>query len=143
MSVAFTLSSGVFAQEKMDKKMDKNMDHNMGMKKDCVMMEDGKMMVMKGGNTMAMDKDMKMSNGTMVMTNGTVKMKNGKTMMMKDGDCMYGSAGIVDQSPPVLADHVMPEKFDQFAPDKKTTLNEANNQYCLPYKIKVVQIFGD
>jgi hypothetical protein len=81
MAVAFTLSSGVFAQEKMDKKM--------GMKKDCVMMEDGKMMMMKGGNTMAMDKDMKMSNGTMVMTNGTVKMKSGKTMMMKDGDCMY------------------------------------------------------
>jgi hypothetical protein len=47
------------------------------------------MMVMKGGNTMAMDKDMKMSNGTMVMTDGTVMVKNGKTMMMKDGDCVY------------------------------------------------------
>jgi hypothetical protein len=89
LAVAFTLSSGVFAQDKTDKKMDKNMDHKMGMKKDCVMMEEGKMMIMKGGNSMAMDKDMKMSNGTMVMTNGTVKMKNGKTMMMKDGDCMY------------------------------------------------------
>ncbi len=90
--VAFTLSAGVFAQdktEKMDHKMDKKMDGKMGMKKDCVMMEDGKMMVMKGGNTMAMDKDMKMTNGTMVMSDGTVKMENGKTMMMKDGDCMY------------------------------------------------------
>ena len=81
MAVAFTLSLGVFAQEKMDKKM--------GMKKDCVMMEGGKMMVMKGGNTMAMDKDMTLPNGTMVMTDGTVKTKDGKTMMMKDGDCVY------------------------------------------------------
>ena len=46
------------------------------------------MMVMKGGNTMAMDKDMTMSNGTMVMTDGTVKMKSGKTMMLKEGYCV-------------------------------------------------------
>jgi hypothetical protein len=85
LAVAFTLSLGVFAQDKTDKKM----DQKMGMKKDCVMMEDGKMMVMKGDNSVAMDKDMKMSNGTIVMTDGTVKIKDGKTMMMKDGDCVY------------------------------------------------------
>ncbi|HLL44957.1 MAG TPA: DUF6799 domain-containing protein, partial [Segetibacter sp.] len=61
---AFTLSAGVFAQDKTEK-MDKKMDHNMGMMKDCIMMEDGKMMVMKGGSTMAMDKEMTMKNGTM------------------------------------------------------------------------------
>ncbi len=88
LAIAFSLSAGAFAQDKMDK-MDKKMDHKMGMKKNCVMMEDGKMMVMKGGKSMMMSKDMKMTNGTMVMTNGSVKMKNGKTMMMKNGDCMY------------------------------------------------------
>lgn len=58
------------------------------MKKDCVMMKDGKMMQMKDGKTMTMDEDMTMSNGTMVMKDGTVKMKDGKTMMMKEGQCM-------------------------------------------------------
>ncbi len=86
--LAFSLGTGAFAQDKMDK-MDHKMDKKMGMKKDCVMMEGGKMMVMKDGSTTAMDADMKMKNGSTVMTDGTVKMKNGKTMMMKDGDCMY------------------------------------------------------
>jgi hypothetical protein len=62
--------------------------HKDKMSKDCVMMEDGKMMSMMGGKTMMMDKDMTMKNGTTVMTDGTVKMKDGKTMMLKDGDCV-------------------------------------------------------
>lgn len=66
---------------------DKN-KHKDKMSKDCVMMEDGKMMSMMGGKTMMMDKDMTMKNGTMVMTDGTVKMKDGKTMMLKNGDCV-------------------------------------------------------
>lgn len=75
-----------FAQEKkMDSKTGK-MGHKM---KDCVMMKDGKMMVEKGGKTMAMDKTMTMSNGTMVMPDGSVKMKDGTTKMLKDGDCVY------------------------------------------------------
>lgn len=79
VSILF-LTISVNAQSKM-------MHHKMGMK-NCVMMKDGKMMVMKDGNTMMMDKDMTMSNGTMVMTDGNVKMKNGKMMMLKEGDCV-------------------------------------------------------
>ena len=56
--------------------------------KDCCMMKDGKMMVMKNGKTMPMTKDMVMKNGTKCMTNGECKMKDGKKMMMKEGDCM-------------------------------------------------------
>jgi hypothetical protein len=87
----FTLSTAVLqAQEKMEKSKSKmhhdGMEHKM---KDCVMMKDGKMMVMKGGNTMDMSQDMTLTNGTTVATDGTVKMKNGKTMKMKDGDAMY------------------------------------------------------
>ena len=63
--------------------------HHMGMKKDCVMMKDGKMMTMKGGKTMAMDQDMTMTNGTTVSTDGTVKMSDGSTKQLKDGDCVY------------------------------------------------------
>jgi hypothetical protein len=105
LMVASTLSIGLFAQTGKDKKMDKmehsgkmdkmdKMDHagmgtmHKGMR-DCVMMEDGKMMVMKGGKTMQMDKEMTLQNGTMVMSDGSVKMKNGKTAMLKNGDCVY------------------------------------------------------
>lgn len=54
--------------------------------KDCVVMQDGKMMSMHMGAKMAMDKDMTMTNGTMVMTDGTVKMKDGTTKMLKNGE---------------------------------------------------------
>ena len=56
--------------------------------KDCCMMKNGKMMVMKDGKTMPMTKDMVMTNGTKCMKNGECIMKDGKKMMMKDGDCM-------------------------------------------------------
>ena len=68
------------------------MHHKMmqgGKMKDCIMMHGGMPMVMKGGQTMMMDQQMTLSNGTVVMTDGTVKMKDGKTKMMKDGDCIY------------------------------------------------------
>lgn len=61
---------------------------NATMMKDCCMMKDGKMMVMKNGKTMPMEKDMMMKNGTKCMTNGECTMKDGKKMMMKNGDCM-------------------------------------------------------
>jgi hypothetical protein len=92
--VACTLSSAIFAQTDKDTKMD-DMKHSEKMAKgsmkmkDCVMMEDGKMMVMKNGENMAMNEDMTMKNGTTVRKDGTVKMKDGKTMMLKDGDCVF------------------------------------------------------
>ena len=91
---AFFLTTGLFAQNTQDKKTD-NQEHSEKMAKgdmkmkDCVMMENGKMMVMKNGQDMAMDQDMTMKNGTMVMKDGTVKMKDGKTSMLKDGECVY------------------------------------------------------
>ena len=51
-------------------------------------MKDGKMMVMKDGKTMPMEKDMVMKNGTKCMTNGECIMKDGSKMMMKNGDYM-------------------------------------------------------
>jgi hypothetical protein len=58
--------------------------------KDCVMMKDGKMMVMKGGMSMMMMSDSTFKNGTMVMKDGTVKMKDGTTHLLKDGECVIG-----------------------------------------------------
>ncbi len=94
--VASALSSGVFAQEKMDDKMqmDKK-EQKMDMKKDHLMMMDGKMQMQKDGKTMPMDKDMTLTNGTQVMKDGMCKMKNGTTMTMKNGDMidMNGKMG--------------------------------------------------
>ena len=56
--------------------------------KDCCMMKDGKMMQMKAGKMMPMEKDMTMKNGTKCMTNGECIMKNGKKMKMKEGECI-------------------------------------------------------
>ena len=91
--VAFSLGSAAQDNKMQNNKMqdnkmqDSKMD-NAKMDKDHVGMHDGKMMVMKDGKKMPMDKDMTMGNGTMVTTTGMVKMKDGKTMQMKDGDRM-------------------------------------------------------
>ena len=58
--------------------------------KDCIMMKDGKMEVMKGGMSMMMMNDSTFKNGTMVMKDGTVKMKDGTTHMLKDGEYVIG-----------------------------------------------------
>ncbi len=95
--VAVLFTAGVYAQaeksatksntttEQTKTTMHNDMHHDM---KDCVMMKDGKMWMMKGGKTMPMTSEMKMSNGNTVTTNGEVMMADGNKMMMKNGDCM-------------------------------------------------------
>ncbi len=78
-----------------DRSADTTTRHHMGKMdkmnkmKDCVVMENGNMMVMKNGETTPMSQDMTMTNGTVVMTNGSVKMKDGKTMQLKNDECVY------------------------------------------------------
>ncbi len=56
---------------------------------DGVMMQDGKMMMMKDGKAAGpMENSMTMSDGTIVMGDGTVKMKDGTEAHMKDGQMM-------------------------------------------------------
>ena len=57
--------------------------------KDCVMMHDGKVMVMKGGQHTPLTQQMNFSNGSSVMPDGTMKMPDGNTHMLKNGDCVY------------------------------------------------------
>jgi hypothetical protein len=64
--------------------------HSMGGKmKDCVMMMNGKVMVMKGGQHTTLTQQMTLPNGTVVMPDGTVKMTNGTTRMLKNDECIY------------------------------------------------------
>jgi len=85
--VASALSSGVFAQEHKMEDMDKK-EQKMDMKKDHVMMMDGKMKMVKDGKEMPMEKEMTMGNGTKVMADGMCTKKDGTTMTMKNGDMM-------------------------------------------------------
>ncbi len=56
------------------------------MKSDCIMMQNGKMVMTKDGKNTPMSKDVTLQNGTVCMINGTCKMKDGTTMKMKEGD---------------------------------------------------------
>jgi hypothetical protein len=85
--IAFTVSASVFAQDKME--TSNKMENMHGKMQDCVMMENGRMMVLKGGKQMAMANDMTLANGTIVMKDGHVTTKSGKTMMLKNGQCVY------------------------------------------------------
>ena len=71
--------------------------------KDCCMMKDGKMMFMKDGKTIPMEKDMTMKNGTKCMTNGECIMKDGKKMQMIEGECMDMS-GKMDECSMMMKD---------------------------------------
>ncbi len=63
--------------------------------KDCVMMKDGKMMVMKSGMTMMLMHDTTLGHGTMVMMDGNVKMKDGSMHMLKEGECVMPNGKVM------------------------------------------------
>ncbi len=97
-AVALTVSVAAFSQDSSTTRPmgGDSMHHKMGgmgmgmhKMKDCIMMENGTPMVMKGGQSMPLSQTMTLSNGSQVMSDGTVKMKNGSTKTMKDGDCIY------------------------------------------------------
>ena len=55
---------------------------------DGVMMTDGKMMVMKNGQTTRMSREMTMANGVKIMSNGTIIQKDGSRRRLKEGQHM-------------------------------------------------------
>ena len=64
---------------------------------DGVMMQNGKMMMMKDGKAMGpMQGGMTMSDGTKMMTDGTMMMKDGTKMHMKDGQTMTMDGKMMD-----------------------------------------------
>lgn len=65
------------------------LDQKVSGRNDCLVMKNGKMMLMKDSSTNVMETDMSMTNGTVVTTDGNVKLNNGKTILLKDEDCVY------------------------------------------------------
>ena len=68
-------------------------------KKDCVMMIDGQMYVVKDGTKTEMNKAIVMANGTKVLANGEVYLKDGQSLKLANGDCVYMN-GKIEKSKP-------------------------------------------
>ncbi|MFZ1118829.1 MAG: DUF6799 domain-containing protein [Candidatus Binataceae bacterium] len=68
---------------------------------DGVIMQGGKMMMMKAGKAMdPMTANMTMSNGAVVMPDGTVKLRDGQELHLKDGQMMMMDGTIMDGGKP-------------------------------------------
>jgi hypothetical protein len=83
--IVMTLALGVFAQDSTNAKNKMAPMQNM-QKHEGVMMQNGKLLMMKNGQTTQLTTDLTLDNGAVVMTNGTVKAKDGKTTVLKEGD---------------------------------------------------------
>jgi hypothetical protein len=70
-------------------------------------MRDGKMLVMKDGDTTPMEKDMVMSNGAIVTTDGKVKAKGIKTVSLKEGQIVQMDGTVRMTKPGMVRDHIM------------------------------------
>lgn len=79
---AITLSLGVFAQDSsMNNMASKHRQNHEG-----VIMKNGKLLMMKNGQTTQLTSDLTLDNGTVVMANGTVKSQDGTITTLKEGD---------------------------------------------------------
>ena len=68
---------------------------------DGVIMQGGKMMMMKAGKAMdPMTSSMTMSNGAVVMLDGTVKLPGGEALHLRDGQMMMMDGTIMDGGKP-------------------------------------------
>ena len=68
---------------------------------DGVIMQGGKMMMMKAGKAMdPMTASMTMSNGAVVMVDGTVKLPNGQELHLKNGQMVMMDGTIMDGGKP-------------------------------------------
>jgi hypothetical protein len=77
---AITLSLGVFAQDSTTNNMAPKQNH------EGVILKNGKLLMMKNGQTTQLTTDLTLDNGTVVMTNGSVKTKDGTVTILKEGD---------------------------------------------------------
>ena len=87
---AITLATGAFAQDSTNSTNNVTQNNNTQVHKkqnhDGVMMQNGKVTVMKNGQASPLTQDLVLANGTTVMADGRVKMKDGTTSTLQDGD---------------------------------------------------------
>ncbi|MBK5285131.1 MAG: hypothetical protein JJE25_06980 [Bacteroidia bacterium] len=141
-STVLLLSIGAIAQQDSS---NRNMNHDMNNNKmdnsvnhqpmdnshpDGVMMQNGKVMMVRNGKMTPMDHDMTMSNGTKVMSTGTILKKDGTKMMMKDGQHIDMSGNIMPMQNSRTETPVQPSQ----RPTEKNNLkpNRDKNMYLVP-----------
>jgi len=105
--VAIAITAGAYAQDgSTNRKMSpqdlnntqkQNLQNNPVDKShpDGVMMQNGKMMMVKNGQMTSLDHDMTMSNGTKIKSDGTCIKKDGTKKMMKEGQHMDMSGNMI------------------------------------------------
>ena len=59
-----------------------------GTRDDHLVMQDGRVMMMRRGETRPMDEELTMPDGTKIMIDGTVMMPDGTMRMMEEGETM-------------------------------------------------------
>lgn len=64
---------------------------------DGVMMQNGKMMVVKSGKMTSLDRDMAMTNGTKIMSDGTYIKKDGTKVTLKEGQHLDMSGNMISK----------------------------------------------
>ena len=118
LCVLLGLSTVAFAQESMQKNNDsmgkKREMHSMNkgmakkaMMKDGYIMKNGRMMVVKNGMTMRMEKAIMMPNGSTVKPNGELTTKDGKKTMLKNGAIVDKDGMVIKKNPAMKKNHTM------------------------------------
>ena len=105
--VAIAITAGAYAQDGSTNRKMSPQDLNNTQKQnlqnnpvdkpnpDGVMMQNGKMMMVKNGQMTSLDHDMTMSNGTKIKSDGTCIKKDGTKKMMKEGQHMDMSGNMI------------------------------------------------
>jgi hypothetical protein len=88
-------------------------DEMNSMQQDHIMMQDGRVMIMRNGARSPMDHEMTMPDGTKVMIDGTMMMPDGTTRMMAEGETilLQGETQNVPTSPENMSDRQFKESM--------------------------------
>jgi hypothetical protein len=84
-----------------------------GLDQDHIMLQDGRVMIMRNGERMPMDDDITLSDGTKVAIDGTVLMPDGTTRMMDEGETM------LLQGQPAGAEDMSDKQFKESMEDEE------------------------
>lgn len=130
--LALCISATSYAQKK-PVKTEKSKQQTTSQVQDGIIMQNGKMMMMKQGNTFPMTQDMTLTDGTKVMKNGTVVRPDGQTTMMSNGDVMTMSGqlrlgGMEADQPITMPNESMKPGTSTTAPGSSTMTMESMEQ---------------
>ncbi len=101
MSAPTDTTSDMAAEALRNEKIAETATMTMPAEEGDMMMKEGKMMIMKAGAWVAMDKDITLANGSKVMLNGDVKMKD-HTMKMSEGGMIKTNGDLMDKDGKML-----------------------------------------